>query len=91
LTNIKRGDLTVSGRVNGWDKLIGNSHGMSTLGQKQAFAAYSRHEAFLNMAQTTTPITIIAAAKTIRKVLVSSAMERPFSRDQHNAPVPPDM
>ena len=51
---------------------------MSALGQKQTLAALSRHAAFLNMTQTTMPITIIAAAKTIRKVLVSSAMERPF-------------
>ena len=33
------------------------------------------HETFLNTVQTTKAITIIATAKTIRKVLVSSAME----------------
>ena len=64
---------------------------MSALGQKRTFAAHSRHAAFLNMTKTTMPITIIAAAKTIRKVLVSSAMERPFFGDHHNAPVPPDL
>jgi hypothetical protein len=36
------------------------------------------HETFLNMTQTTKAITIVAAAKTIRKVLVSSAMGAPF-------------
>ena len=36
------------------------------------------HEIFLNMAQTTKATAIIAAAKTIRKVLVSSAMGPPF-------------
>ena len=51
---------------------------MSAKGQERTLAAYSRHEAFLNMTQTTIPITIIAAAKIIRKVLASSAMERPF-------------
>jgi len=51
---------------------------MSALGHKQTFAAYWGHEAFLNMTQTTMPITTIAATKTIRKVLASSAMERPF-------------
>ena len=36
------------------------------------------HETFLNTVQTTKAITIITAAKTIRKVLVSSAMGLPF-------------
>jgi hypothetical protein len=64
---------------------------MSALGQKRTFAAHSRHTAFLNMTQTTMPITMIAAAKTIRKTLVSSAMEHPFFPYHHNAPVPPDL
>jgi hypothetical protein len=66
---------------------------MSALGQKQTFAlqqvmsAYPQywrdhlgrgHETFLNITQTTKPMTITAAAKMIRKVLVSSAMLRPF-------------
>ena len=66
---------------------------MSALGQKRTFAlqqvmsalpaileeAFGRgHETFLNMTQTTKPITITAAAKMIRKVLASSAMVRPF-------------
>jgi hypothetical protein len=63
---------------------------MSALDHKRV-AAYSRHVTFLNMIQTAMPTPKTAAAKTIRKVLVSSAMERPFPRDQHNAPVPPDM
>jgi hypothetical protein len=64
--------------------MCGARSSMSALGH-----GHSRHAAFLNMTKTTMPITIIAAAKTIRKVLVSSAMERPFFRDHHNAPVPP--
>ena len=51
---------------------------MSAMGHKRTFAAYLRHEAFLNMTQTTMPNTIVAAAKIIRNVLASSAMERPF-------------
>jgi len=49
-----------------------------------------RHVTFLNMIQTAMPTPKIAAAKTIRKVLMSSAMERPFLRDPHNAPVRTD-
>jgi hypothetical protein len=64
---------------------------MSALGRQRTVAAYSRQVTFLNMIQTAMPTPKIAAAKTIRKVLVSSAMELPFPRDQHHAPVPPDM
>ena len=64
---------------------------MFALGQKRTFAALSRHADFLNTTQTTMLITIIAAAKTIRKVLGSSSMDRPFFRDHQNAPVPPDL
>ena len=60
-------------------------HCMSALGQKQTCAAQKSdvrfvpvsdmaHETFLNTVQTTKAITIIATAKTIRKVLGSSAM-----------------
>src|SRR5262249_37078075 len=51
---------------------------VSAKGDKRTFEAYSRYETLLNMTQTTMPITVIAAAKIIRKVLVSIAMERPF-------------
>jgi hypothetical protein len=64
---------------------------MSALGRQQTVAACARQVTFLNMIQTAMPTPKIAAAKTIRKVLVSSAMERPFPRDRHHAPVPPDM
>src|SRR5262249_41734558 len=51
---------------------------ISALGQKRTFAEHSCHPAFLSITQMTTPITKIAATKTIRKVFVSSAIQRPL-------------